>query len=110
MAMKKLGPDKKKGMEADTARKTKQAQTMGMEKIKSARSSAGYTKRKTAEAISVMGKKKAPSSYALGLLDSQKKKKAMEAKTGMPSWATAAQLKPVTKPAAKPVAKKKSRP
>ena len=104
MAMKKLGPNNKKGMMADAARKTKQAQSMGMSNIKAKRSVAADSKRKTAEAISVMGKKKAPSSYALGLLDSQKKKKTMQ-----PNYPSAAQLKPVTKPAAEQK-KKKSRP
>ena len=105
MAMKKLDLQKdKKGMKADTARKTKEAQSSNMAKLKAVKSAAGDTKRKTAEAISVLGKKKAPSSYALGLLDSQKKKKAMQ-----PNYPTAGQLKPVTKPAAEQK-KKKSRP
>jgi hypothetical protein len=67
MAMKKLGPNKDKGMKADTMRKTKQAQSMGMSNIKAKRSVAADAKRKTAEAINVLGKKKAASSYALGL-------------------------------------------
>jgi len=66
MAMKKLGSDKK-GMKADSARKTKEAQSMGMDKVKAKKSAMADSKRKTAEAISVLGKKKAPSSYALGL-------------------------------------------
>jgi hypothetical protein len=84
MAMKKKFPpfsppaSKSKGEAADTARKTKEAQAINMAKIKAKKSNTAETKRKTAEAISVLGKKKAPSSYALGLLDSQKKKKAKQ--------------------------------
>jgi hypothetical protein len=118
MAMKKKPVDpgtppapKRPGAAADTARKTKQAQSAAMEKVKkkaatsadrakNKSSMAADTKRKTSEAISVMGKKIAPSSYALGLLDSQKKKKAMT-----PNYPTAAQLKPAMEQK-----KKKSRP
>ncbi len=75
MAMKKFVSDKKKGMAADSARKTKQAQSMGMGNIKAKKSAMADTKRKTAEAISVMGKKKAPSSYALGLKPASRIKK-----------------------------------
>ncbi len=101
MAMKKLGPDKKKGMKADAARKTKEAQSMGMGKVKAVKSAIADTKRKTAEAKSFPPAKKAPSSYALGLTP--------KAKKGGMGFPTAAQLKPVTKPAMEQK-KKKSRP
>ena len=58
MAMKKLGPDKKKGMKADAARKTKEAQSMGMGKVKAVKSAIADTKRKTAEGIKASTKKK----------------------------------------------------
>ncbi len=95
MAMKKKPVDprytpapKRTNTSADAARKTKQAQSAAMEKVKKKAATAADmakkkgsiaadTKRKTSEAINVMGKKKAPSSYALGLLPSQKKKKSM---------------------------------
>jgi hypothetical protein len=120
MAMKKKPVDpgytpapKRANSSADASRKTKQAQSAAMEKVKkkaatsadrakNKSSIAADSKRKTSEAISVMGKKKAPSSYALGLLDSQKKKKAMTA-----NYPTAAQLKPAMEQKKK---KKKSRP
>ncbi len=75
MAMKKFVSDKKKGMAADSARKTKEAQSMNMGKVKAKKSAMADAKRKTAEAISVMGKKKAPSSYALGLKPASRIKK-----------------------------------
>jgi len=65
----------KKGINADTARKTKQAQSMGMDKIKAVKSATASSKRMTASAKSYPSAKKAPSSYALGLLPSQKKKR-----------------------------------
>jgi len=59
MAMKKLDLQKdKKGMKADAARKTKQAQSMGMGNIKAKRSAMADTKRKTAEGIKASTKKK----------------------------------------------------
>jgi hypothetical protein len=78
-------PKSSKGMSADMQRKTKQAQSVAMSKVKKKAATsadmvkkkssiAADAKRKTSQAISVMGKKKAPSSYALGLLPSQKKK------------------------------------
>ena len=78
-------PKSSKGMSADMQRKTKQAQSIAMSKVKKKAATsadmvkmkspiAADAKRKTSQAISVMGKKKAPSSYALGLLPSQKKK------------------------------------
>ena len=76
MAMKKFGPDKKKGMKADSARKTSQAQSMAMDKVKAKKSAGADTKRKAAEAKTYPSAKKAPSSAALGLLPSQKKKMA----------------------------------
>ena len=72
MAMKKFVSDKKKGMAADSARKTKQAQSMGMDKIKAKKSAMADSKRKTAEAKSFPPAKKAPSSYALGLVPKRK--------------------------------------
>lgn len=67
MATKNFGPDKKKGMKADTARKTSQAQSMAMDKVKAKKSAGADTKRKTAEAKTFSPAKKAPSSAALGL-------------------------------------------
>jgi hypothetical protein len=64
----------KKGMKADSARKTKQAQSMGMDKVKAKKSANATSKRMTAEAKSYPPKKKAPSSYALGLKAKPKKK------------------------------------
>jgi len=59
MAMKKLDLQKdKKGMKADAARKTKQAQSMGMGNIKAKKSAMADTKRKTAEGIKAATKKK----------------------------------------------------
>jgi len=75
MAMKKFGPDKKKGMKADSARKTREAQSMAMDKIKAKKSAGADTKRKAAEAKTYPPAKKAPSSAALGL--TKKKKKGM---------------------------------
>jgi hypothetical protein len=72
MAMKKFVSDKKKGMAADSARKTKEAQSMGMGNVKAKRSAMADTKRKTAEAKSFPPAKKAPSSYALGLVPKKK--------------------------------------
>ena len=90
MAMKKLDLQKdKKGMKADAARKTKQAQSIGMGNIKAKRSAIADTKRKTAEAKSYPPAKKAPSSYALGLTPKTKK--------GGIGFPTSKQLTPVTK-------------
>ena len=75
MAAKNFGPDKKKGMKADTARKTSQAQSMAMDKVKAKKSAGADTKRKTAEAKTFAPAKKAPSSYALGLTQKTKPKK-----------------------------------
>ena len=88
MAMKKLGSDKK-GMKADSARKTKEAQSMGMDKVKAKKSAMADSKRKTAEAKSFPSAKKAPSSYALGLTPKTKK--------GGIGFPTSKQLAPVTK-------------
>ena len=60
---------------ADSKRKTKEAQSIAMGKIKTSKSVSAQSKRKTGEAISVLGKKKAPSSFALGLLKNGKKMK-----------------------------------
>ncbi len=77
MAMKKNPFKKDQGTKADSARKTKEAQATGMGKVKAVKSAGADTKRKTAEAKTFPPAKKAPSSYALGLLPSQKKKKSM---------------------------------
>ena len=58
---------KKKGMKADSARKTKQAQSMAMDKLKAKKSAKADSMRKTAQAKSYPPAKKAASSYALGL-------------------------------------------
>ena len=58
MAMKKFVSDKKKGMAADSARKTKEAQSMGMDKIKAKKSAMADSKRKTSEGIKAATKKK----------------------------------------------------
>jgi len=60
---------------ADSKRKTKEAQSIAMGKIKTSKSVSAQSKRKTGEAISMLGKKKAPSSFALGLLKNGKKTK-----------------------------------
>jgi len=60
---------------ADAKRKTKEAQSIAMGKIKTSKSVSAQSKRKTNEAISMLGKKKAPSSFALGLLKNGKKTK-----------------------------------
>lgn len=60
---------------ADSSRKTKQAQSIAMDKVKSVKSASADSKRKTAQGKSYPPSKKAPSSYALGLTPSQKKKK-----------------------------------
>jgi len=57
MAMKKFISDKK-GMKADSARKTKEAQSMGMAKVKANKSTMADSKRKTAEGIKAATKKK----------------------------------------------------
>jgi hypothetical protein len=46
-------------------RMTKQAQTIAMDKVKKKRSTAADSKRKTGQAINVMGKKKAAPSKAI---------------------------------------------
>ena len=63
-----------KGQMADSKRKTSQAQSMAMDKIKAKKSAGADTKRKAAEAKTYPPAKKAPSSAALGLT---KKKKGM---------------------------------
>jgi hypothetical protein len=73
MAIKKFGPDKIKGMRADSARKTSQAQSMAMDKVKAKKSAGADTKRKAAEAKTYPPAKKAPSSAALGLTNKKKK-------------------------------------
>ena len=78
MAMKKSplsDPNKYKGLKAESARKKKEAQSMNMASLKRTRAVSAESKRKTAEAKSFPPNKKAPSSYALGLLPSQKKNK-----------------------------------
>jgi len=60
---------------ADSSRKTKQAQSIAMDKVKSVKSTSADSKRKTAQGKTYPPSKKAPSSYALGLTPSQKKKK-----------------------------------
>lgn len=57
MAMKKFISDKK-GMKADSARKTKEAQSMGMAKVKANKSAMADSKRKTTEGIKAATKKK----------------------------------------------------
>ena len=89
MAAKKFGPNKDKGMKADAMRKTKEAQSMAMGKVKAVKSNAVTAKRKTAEAKSYPPTKKAPSSYALGLTP--------KAKKGGIGFPTSKQLAPVTK-------------
>ena len=70
-APKKMGPMKPMPKRsADAKRKTKAAQSMNRDKLAAQKVSRVESKRKTGEAISIMGKKKAPSSYALGLLQS----------------------------------------
>ena len=64
----------KKGIKADSARKTKQAQSMGMDKVKAKKSANATSKRMTAQAKSYPPAKKAASSYALGLKGKPKKK------------------------------------
>ena len=89
MAMKKFGPDKKKGMKADAARKTSQAQSMAMDKVKAKKSAMADTKRKAAEAKTYPPAKKAPSSAALGLTKKKtasavtKKEETLKKKKGM---------------------------
>ena len=56
-----------KGKRADSARKTKEAQSMAMDKVKAKKSASADSKRKTAEAKKYPPAKKAPSSAALGL-------------------------------------------
>ena len=58
MAMKKFVSDKKKGMAADSALKTKEAQSMGMDKVKAKKSAMADAKRKTSEGIKAATKKK----------------------------------------------------
>lgn len=60
MAMKKLPPfgDGKKGLKADSARKTKEAQSMNMAAVKGKKAVAVESKRKTAEGIKAATKKK----------------------------------------------------
>ena len=79
MAMKKMPPfgNGKKGIKADSARKTKQAQSIGMGKVKAVKSAKADAMRKTAQASTYPPKKKAPSSYALGLTGKTVKKKGM---------------------------------
>ena len=69
----------KKGIKADSARKKKQAQSIAMSKVKAVKSAKADSMRKGAEAKMYPPKKKAPSSYALGLKSSPKmpKKKGM---------------------------------
>ena len=64
---------KKKGMRADSFRKTKQAQSMAMDKLKAKKSAKADSMRKTAQAKSYPPAKKAASSYALGLTGKKKK-------------------------------------
>jgi hypothetical protein len=76
MAMKKYNPfQKDKGTKADSSRKTKEAQSMAMDKVKAKKSAMADSKRKTAEAKTYPPAKKAPSSAAVGL--TKKKKKGM---------------------------------
>ena len=60
MAMKKLPPfgNGKKGLKADSARKTKEAQSMNMAAVKGKKAVAVESKRKTAEGIKAATKKK----------------------------------------------------
>ena len=60
MAMKKLPPfgNDKKGLKADSARKTKEAQSMNMAAVKGKKAVAVESKRKTAEGIKAATKKK----------------------------------------------------
>jgi hypothetical protein len=64
----------KKGMKADSARKTKEAQAINMGKVKAKKAANAASKRMTAQAKSYPPKKKAASSYALGLTKSAKNK------------------------------------
>ena len=74
MAMKKLIPlgNSRKATKADSDRKTKQAQSINMGKVKAKKSAMADSKRKTAEAKTFPPAKKAPSSYALGLIPKKK--------------------------------------
>ena len=83
--MRPLGPARRKprGVKAQSKRMTAQAQSIAMEKVakrkatvadrkKMSSSTTADSKRKTGQAIKMLGKKKAPSSYALGLTKKQK--------------------------------------
>jgi hypothetical protein len=59
---------------ADSLRKKKEAQSIAMGKVKAKKAANAASKRMTAQAKSSAPKKKAASSYALGLLPSQMKK------------------------------------
>jgi hypothetical protein len=61
-------------MNADSLRKKKEAQAIGMGKVKAKKAANAASKRMTAQAKSYPPKKKAPSSYALGLTKSAKNK------------------------------------
>jgi hypothetical protein len=77
MAMKKknYGPlEPYKPKMVDSIRKTKEAQSIAMGKVKAKKAANAASKRMTAQAKSSVPKKKAASSYALGLLPSQMKK------------------------------------
>jgi hypothetical protein len=74
MAMMKKFPINVKGKRADSARKTKEAQAIGMGKVKAKKAANAASKRMTAQAKSYPPKKKAASSYALGLTKPKKKK------------------------------------
>jgi hypothetical protein len=83
--MRPLGPARRKprGVKAQSKRMTAQAQSIAMEKVakrkataadrkKMSNSTTADSKRKTGQAIKMLGKKKAPSSYAIGLTKKQK--------------------------------------
>jgi hypothetical protein len=77
MAMKKknYGPlEPYKPKMVDSIRKTKEAQSIAMGKVKAKKAANAASKRMTAQAKSYPPKKKAASSYALGLTKSPKNK------------------------------------
>jgi hypothetical protein len=80
MAIKKLSPKPFVNTKADSARKTKEAQAIGMGKVKAKKAANAASKRMTAQAKSYPPKKKAPSSYALGLVPKKKIKNFVEKK------------------------------
>lgn len=75
MPIKKLSPKPFVNTKADSARKTKEAQAIGMGKVKAKKAANAASKRMTAQAKMYGPAKKAPSSAALGLTPMPRKKK-----------------------------------